>query len=119
MVEKCWMRLADGNGCHVWQERPLAGGASVTWSGECRNGRAHGEGTLRIAWRNHWHRGADNVQEGELDEGKKTGNWVLRHAFLTERGEYRAGRRIGTWELSGANGWSMTERHMARGPVFE
>lgn len=119
MVEKCWMRLADKNRCHVWQERPLAGHASVTWSGECRNGRAHGEGTLTIAWRNRWTRVADSVQEGELNDGKKTGKWVLRHAFLTERGEYKEGKRTGTWELSGANGWSMTERYMPREPLFD
>lgn len=36
-----------------------------------------------------------------------------------ERGEYREGKIIGTWKLSGTNGWSMTERYMARGLVFE
>ena len=36
-----------------------------------------------------------------------------------ERGECREGKRTGTWKLSGANGWSMTERYMARGLVFE
>ena len=119
MVEKCWMRLADRNGCRVWQEEPLAGRASVTWSGECRNGQAHGNGTLTIAWHNLWHRGAESVQEGEMADGKKTGNWVLRHAFLIERGEYKAGKRTGTWELHGANGWSMTERYMTWEPTFE
>lgn len=54
-----------------------------------------------------------------MADGKKTGKWILHHAFLTEIGEYREGKRTRTWELSGANGWSMTERYMARGPVFE
>ena len=118
-VSECWLKLDNKTECSVWQEEPLAIGATITWSGECEDGRATGEGTLTIAWPNHWHRGSESVHEGEMSDGRRTGHWVLRHPFLTEQGEYREGRRIGTWEISGPNGWSITERYMTRGPMFE
>lgn len=118
-VAECWLKLDNKTECSVWQEEPLAVGATITWSGECEDGRANGEGALTIAWPNHWHRGSESVQEGEIRDGRRTGHWVLRHPFLTEQGEYREGRRTGTWEISGPNGWSITERYMTRGPIFE
>lgn len=118
-VAECWLTLDNREGCTVWQEEPLAGGAKVTWSGECKKGRANGEGTLTIAWPNHWHRGSESTQEGEIRDGRRTGHWVLRHSFLTEQGEYRKGQRIGNWEISGPSGWSITERYITRGPIFE
>ena len=113
-VAECWLTLDNREGCTVWQEEPLAGGATVTWSGECKNGRANGEGTLTIAWPNLWHRGSDSAHEGEIRDGRRIGRWVLRHSFLTEQGEYREGRRIGPWEISGPGGWIITERYMTR-----
>lgn len=118
-VAKCWLTLDNRQGCTVWQEEPLAGGATVSWSGKCEDGRANGEGILTIAWPNLWHRGSDSVHEGEIKDGKRTGHWVLRHSFLTEQGEYRQGQRIGPWEISSPSGWSTTERYMIRGPIFE
>ncbi|MXW19324.1 MAG: hypothetical protein F4Z95_00795 [Gammaproteobacteria bacterium] len=118
-VAECWLTLDNREGCTVWQEEPLAGGATITWSGECKNGRANGEGTLSITWPNNWHPGSESTHEGEIRDGRRTGHWVLRHSFLTEQGEYREGRRIGPWEISGPGGWSITERYMTRGPIFE
>ncbi|MDE0489485.1 MAG: hypothetical protein F4013_07385 [Gammaproteobacteria bacterium] len=118
-VAECWLMLDNREGCTVWQEEPLAGGATITWSGECKNGRANGEGTLSITWPNNWHPGSESTHEGEIRDGRRTGHWVLRHSFLTEQGEYREGRRIGPWEISGPGGWSITERYMTRGPIFE
>ena len=118
-VAECWLTLDNKEGCTVWQEEPLAIGATINWSGECEDGRANGEGTLTIAWPNHWHRASESMHEGEIRNGRRTGHWVLRHPFLTEQGEYREGRRTGTWEISGPNGWSITERYMTRGPMFE
>lgn len=110
-VAQCWLRLDSKEKCYVWQEEPLAGGATVTWSGGCEDERANGKGTLAIAWHNHWRHEAEIVQEGELADGRKTGHWIVRHQYMTERGDYENGRKTGTWELSGPNGWTFTERH--------
>lgn len=116
---QCWLALDNKSECYVWQEEPVAAGLAVTWSGDCSHGRAEGKGTLKIVWRNHWHGGAESVQDGEMAGGKKTGFWELHHPYVTERGEYERGRRVGAWEISAPNGWTVTERYMTWGPSLE
>lgn len=109
----CWAELQNEPGCYVWQQDTFVTGASLTWSGGCSKGLAKGKGTLTIAWTHPWYREAKSVQEGELQDGRKTGVWELRHPDLVERGEYWNGHRAGTWEIIASNGWRGTAQYNA------
>ena len=70
----CWMESAQQPGCYVWNPS-LATGASVTWTGECVGGLAQGTGTL--TWISD---GNPQTGTGRFQDGRRTGNWVLRFA---------------------------------------
>jgi hypothetical protein len=64
--------IADKRGCKVANPFPRAG-ESITWSGECENGFAHGQGLLQ------WYVNGqeDDRYEGNLDMGWASGRGVL------------------------------------------
>ena len=71
----CWtpVEVAGHQGCHFhgalslyYHEPPL------TWSGDCRDGKAEGDGVLEDD--------LGNRSEGHLVVGKKDGEWTTRHA---------------------------------------
>jgi hypothetical protein len=64
--------IADKRGCKVANPFPRAG-ESITWSGECKNGFAHGEGVLQ------WYLNGkeDDRYEGNLELGWAEGRGVL------------------------------------------
>ena len=70
--------------CKVWNPRPIPN-ESVTWSGECKDGYASGQGTLRWTVDGQ----LDAVYEGSYENGKRNGHGALTLAN---------GRRIeGEW----------------------
>ena len=117
-----WMEIAQKSGCYVWNPNPQPA-ESVTWTGECAAGLAHGAGTL--TWtsdgsqqtetgrlQNGKHNGTwvirlanGSVQEGPLVDGEPNGNWILRFASGTvEEGPLVNGERNGHWVARFADG---------------
>ena len=95
----CWMESAQPPACYVWNPS-LATGASVTWTGECVGGLAQGTGTL--TWISD---GNQQTGTGHLQDGRRTGNWVLRDANgSVQEGPYVDGKQTGNWVLRYANG---------------
>ena len=62
--------ITDQNGCKHWNSNPQAG-ETITWSGECKDGYASGEGTRQ------WYMNEKPVSEnyvGSMSGGKYNGN---------------------------------------------
>jgi hypothetical protein len=64
--------IADKRGCKVSNPFPRQG-ETITWSGECKNGFAHGQGVLQ--W--FLHGKEDDRYEGNLDMGWAEGRGTL------------------------------------------
>ena len=119
----CWMEIAQQPGCYVWQSS-LTPGATVTWTGECVGGFAHGAGTLTWIWNEgqridtghlvvygkqtgHWALRFANgsVLEGPMVNGEQNGRWVFRYADGgIDEGPMVGGQRNGHWVSRYANG---------------
>jgi hypothetical protein len=75
---------ASNQPCKIWNPRPVPN-ESVTWSGECKDGFASGEGVLRWTVDGK----LDVTFEGRYENGRRNGHGVLITA---------EGRRIeGEW----------------------
>ena len=91
------------SGCEVWNARPVPG-ELASWSGRCRDGRAHGEGVL--VWV------ADGRLEGRYEGAMRTGRphgWGTYHDRVDEgydsyTSEFDSGRRHGRGTLLVAGG---------------
>ena len=46
---ECWMEISEQPGCYLW-DGELERGETVTWTGECVGGIAHGPGTIVRIW---------------------------------------------------------------------
>ena len=71
----CWnpVEVADHQGCHFHGALSLYYHAPpMTWSGDCRDGKAEGDGVLED--------NLGNRSEGHLVAGMKDGEWTTRHA---------------------------------------
>ena len=100
----CWQEITNLPGCHVWNANPQEE-ETVTWSGDCLDGKSSGTGKLT------WHvknSAGDNVTftaEGPMVDGKRHGNWVLRTADGDViEGPYVDDKRHGHWVLRTADG---------------
>ncbi len=100
------------NNCKVWDPHPIAG-ETVTWSGDCINGFAQGDGT--VLWsrygkpfekdEGHWDQGRQSGRgtqdwrsgryEGELSEGEPSGHGVMMLQASRYEGEFRKGKPNG------------------------
>ena len=69
----CWKKIVDRLGCHVWVHH-FSPASTVSWSGRCVDGIAHGEGTL--AWTRDGRTAFE--QTGGLNRGKHHGGWTQR-----------------------------------------
>jgi hypothetical protein len=98
--------------CKVWDPHPSAG-ETVSWSGECINGLAQGDGT--VLWsrygspfekdEGHWDQGRQSGRgnqdwgagryEGELSEGEPSGDGVMMLKTSRYEGEFRQGKPNG------------------------
>ena len=95
----CWMEIAQRSGCYVWNPG-LQPGATVTWTGQCAGGFAQGAGTL--TWVSE---GNQQTNTGRLQNGRRTGHWVLRFADGgVQEGPFVDGERNGRWVIRLADG---------------
>ena len=119
---ECWMELANQAGCYVWNGN-LQEDETVTWTGECSSGFAHGKGTLvwasngnkevvtgpRQGGKLHGHvviyDEDGDVLEGPYVDGKRHGQWIERQADgdILE-GSYADGKPHGQWVIRKADG---------------
>ena len=96
----CWVELTNQIGCYVWHLH-LDEAESVTWTGKCVGGFAHGQGTLT------WVEEDKSVvtASGLLQDGKHQGAWVLRWSDgSVEEGPVVDGKRHGRWVLRRPDG---------------
>ena len=101
----CWMELANEAGCYIWNPNPQKD-ESVTWTGECTEGLAHGEGSLTWVW------GEDkqvSTSTGRLQDGKMHG-----HRVRALGGWDRRGRIICGGPASRLLGLALCERECPR-----
>ena len=109
------------NSCKVWDPHPLAG-ETVTWSGDCTNGLAQGDGT--VVWsrygspfekdEGHWDQGRQSGRgtqdwgsgrfEGELSEGEPSGRGVMVLKTSRYEGEFRKGKPNGEGTVTNLHG---------------
>jgi MORN repeat len=114
-----WMVDAR-SGCKVWNPHPQPN-EGVHWSGECKDGLAHGHGVVQ--WlrdttplerdEGEWHQGRQMgkaVQawptgryEGEVANGEPHGRGVLTLPTLRYEGEFRNGKANGSGTMVRAN----------------
>ncbi len=88
-----WQKLENNPACVVWNDNPQEQ-ETVTWSGACANGKAHGRGTE--VWR---HVEDGEWQEARYEGGMKDGKRDGRGKSTSENGVYE-----GDWKDSKANG---------------
>jgi hypothetical protein len=114
-----WMVDAR-SGCKVWNPHPQPN-EGVHWSGECKDGLAHGRGVVQWLRDNtplerdegEWHQGRQAgkaVQvwptgryEGEVANGEPHGTGVLTLATLRYEGQFRNGKANGSGTMVRAN----------------
>ena len=99
--DSCWMELVDRPGCYLWNPAPQDN-ETVTWSGECSNGLAQGNG------RESWYQNDEvsEIVDGRMRDGRSDGHVVIRSAdgTLEAEGPYVNGERHGTWTFYDENG---------------
>ena len=74
---------------------------SITWSGECYHGLAHGQGILQ------WYQGGKPIAryEGEMKDGLANGSGKISYANGPRyEGEWQNGERYGRGTFTFANG---------------
>ncbi len=91
--------ITDAKGCKVANLAPKEG-ERVTWSGECKNGLANGEGTLT------WFESGvkTEVYDGMMIDGYAEGLGKLRSAGSTYVGEFKKSRQHGRGRYEDADG---------------
>ena len=99
-LASCWRVPAEPSRCAIW-DSDYEPDLSVTWSGSCIFGKAHGEGELT------WTRSGNGYRNdsGIIRNGHKQGEWIERSATgNTEAGTYADGIRQGQWILTTGDG---------------
>ena len=96
----CWLELSSQPSCHVWKSYPQEG-ENVSWSGECQDGLAQGEGTLTEEAG-----GVKTETTGYLVDGKRQGRWTVRLANGgVLEGPFVDGKRHGRWTARSPDGF--------------
>ena len=92
----CWMELSSHPSCYLY----LQAGATASWSGECRDGLAQGEGTLTWSFD-----GSSGKSTGLHMDGKRYGPWTERYTEgSVMEGPYVYGKQHGPWTVRYADG---------------
>lgn len=125
----CWISVANRVDCRVWDGN-LRPQDIITWTGECSNGIAHGQGTLTTSYINRYgvNERAIITAVGELRHGQRYGRWTSRGGHIgavydghwvdgvahgpwtverygdVDRGHFVDGKRSGVWTLHKSNG---------------
>ena len=95
----CWKELEGHPRCYVWDNHYYED-QTVTWSGTCAGGKAHGEGSL--IWSKSDNR---STGSGRLRKGKARGHWVWRYSNgEVSEGAYVDGIRHGNWKYQDRDG---------------
>ena len=105
----CWKALANEPECFVWNTSVVDMAETVTWSGACSLGVAHGTGTLRWTWVwNLWDQGERQYtyeSSGNLEEGMQSGDWIESYPDgIVGEGPYVRGKRHGDWVFRSKDG---------------
>ena len=109
----CWMESSNQPGCHVWNTH-LHVDATVTWTGDCVEGMAQGQGTVNWAWN-----GGKKMREdtGHLVDGRYHGRWKYRDADGNVwEGPYEQGKPHGKWSINWADENGDLTRSYVEGP---
>ena len=94
--------VAENQPCQLYNAYPEPG-ETVTWSGDCVNGKASGEG--RAVWR-------DSHGEGVYESGYRDGKVYGRGTFTRSNGNrYEGEFRDGTWGGRGTFTWASGDRY--------
>lgn len=91
--------ITDAKGCKIANLAPQEG-ETVSWSGECRNGLANGEGTLT------WFESGvkTEVYEGTMVDGYAEGRGTLRRGGSAYVGEFKQSLQHGRGRYEDADG---------------
>ncbi len=96
----CWLAVADRDGCYVWKHNPRRE-ESVTWSGDCQDGRASGSGTEVRTFLSRSYGRVTDSHDGTYEDGLRNGHWVEHFEYtgsgVIEEGPYVDGMRNGHW----------------------
>ena len=102
--EECWMEIENKPGCYLWSDE-LRLNETVTWSGGCADGLAHGRG--EADW-NYTLGGEqpETTASGEMRRGKSHGRWTARLSSggVIEEAHFVDGLPHGRWTFRFANG---------------
>lgn len=92
--EPAWIK--DPNGCAVWSDDPQPN-QTITWSGPCVNGKAHGRGAVQ------WFKDGEprSRYEGEMLNGKPHGRGIYTGEIWDTRFRYEGEWRDGKWHGRG------------------
>ena len=109
---ECWQELDNRPGCYVWNG-DLSENETATWSSECTGGLAQGTGEMIWNWESDGEQ-KKSTSTGEVKDGKRHGQWVIRYASGTVvEGPYVDGKQHGRWVIRYANG------DVAEGPAVD
>ena len=98
----CWMKIADKPGCRQFD---WYGDVTITWSGSCSGGIAHGPGELRIVSNRPGGKSFTQTATGTLSDGKRHGHWVERgDDGSVWEGHFVDGKPHGHWVERDADG---------------
>ena len=101
---RCWKRVTNVRGCHVWLWNPRPSQESITWSGDCVDGKVSGKGesVSRYQRDGEWE---TFVAEGTFRDGKLTAD-PMRYSVADTHyeGQIRDGKRHGRGILELADG---------------
>ena len=100
----CWLEVENRPGCSVWNPNPQED-ETVSWSGECAEGKLAGAGKETWRYRKDGVR-VTGTHEGAYVDGKREGQWVYRRPAdgTVLEGLYVDGKREGQWDRRYANG---------------
>lgn len=100
--QACWMKVSNRDNCYVWNSE-LETNQSVSWSGACKAGVAHGRGEEIWQWDGEL--GGQATASGSYVNGKASGQWNVQFADGTMMsGPYVNGKANGPWEMRFADG---------------
>ena len=105
--------IADKRGCKVANIAPQDG-ESIAWSGECKNGLAHGEGTL------NWFQKGVKVEtyNGSMVNGYAEGRGQLKRGSGVYIGEWKKSMQHGKGRFEDADGsWYQGEWEEGLPPI--
>ena len=110
----CWMKAENHDNCYIWNSY-VRDEQTVTWSGQCRAGKARGRG--KATWEARYYRDDGDIttlvynNTGSYVDGKKHGRWEEQELhvgtgtlFGVWTGRYINGKRQGQSRFKSTDG---------------